>query len=455
MSQGTRLDFSFSPSAQANPKRRSGNAPFKLLVLGDFTGLPADDRTPLAQRQPRRVDLDSFDALMARWRPQCTWDNAPWVFTSLDDLHPDALLQRPAFQTLRTEAASAAEQGGALLGQLLGGAPAGLAGAAKPASTPPATAASGVDAFIRALLPATAPTPTDEPQRQATVHQALGDALRALLHSPDFQRLDRAWRGLHWLVQTLPLDDGLEIHALDVAQAELWDGLKAAEGRWADTGWHRAMAGDVANPAAWSMLLGLQQFGAEGADLALLAALGLSARAMGAPYVAAGSTDLALLTGPAQQAWQALRASEAAPWLGLVAPRVLLRRPYGRRSDPVELPGFEEFSGRPAHEQLLWGSGALAVGLLVAQAFAESGWDFQPGDHQHLDDLPQCTFEQDGEVVLQACAEAYLSDHAGQSLLDAGLMPLLSHKHRNAVSLMRCQSIAQPAQPLAGLPRGG
>jgi predicted component of type VI protein secretion system len=134
---------------------------------------------------------------------------------------------------------------------------------------------------------------------------------------------------------------------------------------------------------------------------------------------------------------------------------VLLRRPYGRRSDPVALPGFEEFIGRPDHEQLLWGPGSLAVGLLLAQGFAESGWAFEPGEHLQLDDLPQCTYEEDGEAALQACAETYLSNEAGQSLLSAGLMPLLSHRQRNAVRLMRLQSLAQPPQPLAGLSAKG
>jgi hypothetical protein len=36
-------------------------------------------------------------------------------------------------------------------------------------------------------------------------------------------------------------------------------------------------------------------------------------------------------------------------------------------------------------------------------------------------------------------------------LLEAGLMPVLSHKHRNAVRVMRFQSVAEPAAPLAGL----
>jgi hypothetical protein len=36
-------------------------------------------------------------------------------------------------------------------------------------------------------------------------------------------------------------------------------------------------------------------------------------------------------------------------------------------------------------------------------------------------------------------------------LLQAGLMPLMSHRHRNALTVLRFQSVAEPAAGLAGL----
>ena len=41
-------------------------------------------------------------------------------------------------------------------------------------------------------------------------------------------------------------------------------------------------------------------------------------------------------------------------------------------------------------------------------------------------------------------------DRAAEAILSAGLMPLLSRQARNAVRLMRFQSIASPAQALSG-----
>ena len=95
----------------------------------------------------------------------------------------------------------------------------------------------------------------------------------------------------------------------------------------------------------------------------------------------------------------------------------------------------------------------LRIEAILSRAFNAAGWDFEPGDVREIGDLPACTFQRDGETVLQPCAETLLGERAGQALLEAGLMPLMSHKHRNAVTVMRLQSVALPARPLAGLPQ--
>jgi len=90
------------------------------------------------------------------------------------------------------------------------------------------------------------------------------------------------------------------------------------------------------------------------------------------------------------------------------------------------------------------------VALLLGQAFTESGWDLAPGQVQDVDDLPAYAFSLNDEAQLQPCAEAWLGERASQALLEQGVMPLLSHRQRASVRLTRVQSIAEPAQPLAG-----
>ncbi len=439
-----RLEFTFS-AAPEGARRRESQGPLRLLLLGDFSALSARPRVPLADRPTLKVDVDNLDDVIARLAPAAKAAGQDVDFAGLDDFHPDSLHARlPLFQALREARAKPPETGADLLGGLLG------KGVAAPAAAP---APRGLDALIRDIVaPHIVPDTRAATQAYvAAVDAATGEQMRALLHDGAFQALEAAWRGVAWLVQNLELGEDLELHLLDVKRDELLADVVAAQGQLARTGLHRALADrwrNVPGAQGWHLLAGLYRFGASDADIGLLAALGIVASQAGGAFVAEADPALAGSDEAALAGWRALRASEAAPWLGLAAPRVLLRLPYGRGRDPLDSFAFEEAAAVPEHESLLWGNPALAVAMLVGRAFTAKGWDFEPGDESELADLPALNFERDGERVLQPCAERLLGEQALQAMLDAGLMPLASHKHRNAVTLVRFQSVAEPARAL-------
>lgn len=453
MPQRMEFGFSFGPS-DAAPSAQRG--PMRLLLLGDFSARPAGQKPALAERPSHRLDLDNLDEVMRRLAPSIQLPAGEIGFEKIDDFHPEQLYARlPLFQALRQARSRPVGGGdaGSLLDQLLG-----KSIAEKPLSSASATptAATGLDALIRNLVaPHIVADQTASLQaRYAAVDALIGEQLRGLLHAPDFQSLEAVWRGVQWLLANLELDAQLELHLFDVSREELMADIVASNGHWAQTGLHHALAErwrNLPGGQSWSALVGLYQFGASNADVGLLAALGLIASQAGGPLLAGGYPGLAALA-PAEQAnWQALRHSEAAPWIGLAGPRVLLRLPYGKKSDPVEGFAFEEFGATPVHEEFLWGNGALAVALAVGRSFNARGWDFEPGDEREIADLPAFSYLIDGEPELQACAEHYLGEEAGLALLAAGLMPLMSHRHRNALTLLQLRSVAEPAAALAGL----
>lgn len=436
-------------SGEAGGRRRG---PMRLLVLGDFSGRPTAERKPLADRPTHKVDIDNLDTVMARLAPRLQLPAGEVDFAELEEFHPDALYARlPLFQALREARAKPPAAGSDLLGSLLGKPAGAVATAAAPASP-----AQGIDAFIRSIVAPhiVADTSAQDQAYRSAVDAATAEQMRSLLHEPAFQALEAAWRGLQWLIQSLELDEDLQLHLFDVSRDELLADVVASNGQLAQTGLHHALADrwrNVPGGQGWTMLCGLYSFGPSDADVGLLAALGLIASQTGGPFIAAGDTSLAGDDANALAGWHALRASEAAPWIGLAAPRVLLRLPYGKGSDPITAFAFEEMPGSPVHEHLLWGPGSLAVALLTGRAFTARGWDFEPGDEREIGDLPAYTYLQDGERELQACAEHYLGEQGGNALLAAGLMPVLSHRHRNAVTVGRFQSVAEPARPLAAL----
>lgn len=427
-----RLEFEFSALPPAG-RPRSPRAARRLLLVGDFSGQPAAERRPLADRPTHRVDIDNLDSVLARLAPRLHGSAGAVDFEQLEDFHPDALYTRlDLFQALRDARRAPPQKAADLLGALLGG-PAAAAPAAAPA-------AGGLDELIRRVVaPHIVPDMRAETAAYlAAVDAAIAEQMRQLLHDPAFQALESAWRGVQWLVSGLELDESLQLHLFDATRDELLADVVAAQGQLANTGLYRALADrwrNVPGGEPWTLLAGLYGFGGSDGDVGLLAALGLIAAQAGGPFVARG--DEALAIAPTA-GWQALRRSEAAPWIGLAAPRVLLRLPYGKATDPVSAFAFEEFTGAPEHEHFLWGNPALAIALLAGRG----------GQVQQIDDLPAYTFTQDGERELQACAERYLGEQAGLAMLATGLMPVMSHRHRNAVTVMRLQSVAEPATAL-------
>lgn len=474
----TRMDFGFtfgSAKAGVSPRVRR-DEPLRLLVLADFSahglrGLPHPK--PLAQRVPVRVDIDNFDAVLRRMAPALTLELAAPIaarlalsFSTMDDFHPDQLLPHlphplpqplPATQATAAlpEAAPLTEDHAATLERLLGRKPTAAAGAS----------VGGLDQLIQSIVaPSLVPVqPAGQAQAQASSQAALGEVLRSVLHHPAFQSLEATWRGVQGLVRSLGLGEDLQVHLLDVSQAELQADVEAAHGLMSATELARCLLrqGDAdERSASWPVMVGLYAFGPSAADLRLLTSMAGVAQQVAGSFMAAAQPAVLGLTSFAaagddaewpgmaedeQARWAAFRRSPEAALVHLVAPRLLLRLPYGKATDPIERQPFEEMPAVFDHDACLWGSGVLACAQLMGQAFMAHGWGMRLGERLDVEDLPSYVVVRHGEKHLLACAEANLSERAGDRLLALGLMPLLSYKHRNAARLMSFQSMAAAA----------
>jgi type VI secretion system protein ImpC len=63
--------------------------------------------------------------------------------------------------------------------------------------------------------------------------------------------------------------------------------------------------------------------------------------------------------------------------------------------------------------------------------------------------MPLYQFSRDGEKEVKPCAEAWLTERAGDAILDQGLMAVLSIKGQDAVRLAKMQSISSQSKALA------
>ena len=490
------MQFSFSTHQKQGARQIDEDDAFRILVMANLGGnASARSAQPLAQRKPTSIDIDNFDKVMARFAPQLeiTLDGVPlgMTFQSIDDFHPDRLFAQlapfAALRQLRAELTDPAQfhRAAATLGmsaqatspavdapvdvsdmeRLLG----------RKAATTPAVAANtnnsaaDLNAWLRSVV-----TPHvvqdisgEQAQMLAAVDAAISVTMRGLLHHPAFQALEANWRSIDRLVRELDPGERIQLLLHDVRRDELAQDIQAHAADLSQSALHRQLCGPLTEPPngqPWSLLVTDLRVDARLDDLQLLATLGAMAARAGAPVLAAACPALlgcaSVVQLPEPRTWQALptdvadfwtalRHSPIAPWVGLALPRVLTRLPYGPQCDPISAFAFEEMQSRE-HEQYVWASPTFSLALLAGLSFIDSGWDMQLGDLLTIDDLPSHIYRDDGQAQQQACAEVSCSESAAEAILARGPMALLSLRQRNAVRLMRWQSIAEPAQPLRG-----
>ncbi len=463
---GLSFEFSFKPPQQ---QPELDELPMHILLMDNFSGHRS--KLALTERTFSTVDIDNFDQVMARHASVLDLDlsgtQIRLQFRNLDDFLPDALYRNvPLFAALREQLKK--DLPARLPAAAAAPAPAAdnsdnpfqalLRGDAKLAAPP----ARGFDAMIKQMLaPHLTPvTETHSPELAMLQDAACSLLMRAILQHPDFQALESAWRGVHFMLTQLELDHNLRLFLLDVSRAELAADCAANSAQLERSAsfqllaerWQRA-----ASPIPWSMLVAAFEFDASEADVALLAAMGAIAKHVNAPLLATAASSVVGCTSYLEQSeprdwladteqqarWTALGKSAQAPWLGLVMQRMLLRLPYGANTDRVEAFKFEEIDGVPLPQQFLWGSGALAVAALLAQSFLEDGWDMEPGSLRDIGQLPAYSYKVQGESILQPCAESALLERAADVGIASGLMPLQGFKNKNAVRLLCMQSLAR------------
>ncbi len=471
------MDFELQLGKRGELGRRSpADGARRLLVLGDFAGRgsrgDAPAREPLGTRTLVRVrqmgDGDGIDGAIRALAPvlglpaSIAGAAGALEIAALEDFHPDALFRR--LSVFRDPPRAPAPAGAVAIGdgdaddvaRLLGKRPA----AAKSASASPS---STIDDLIGKIV---AGHVASAPADAALDAVALGRVMRAVLHEPAFQALEARWRALELLVSRA--DEEVEILVLDVTRAELLADLLPGGDDAGDAKAdleRSALARRVLSPPGgrpFAALIGDFAFGPGADDGALLARLGALAAAARAPFVAGatpalvGCRSLAGANDPARwealapddaRRWQALRRGAAAPWIGLPLPRFLARAPYGAKTTAIDAFAFEEIEGRPAPEALCWASSAYLCALSLAR-----GDDADDSDE--IDDLPFFSFRSEGDVEMYPTAEVFWGERAADAALGRGLIPMLGARDRNAVRVVRLQSIADPPSALGGAASG-
>lgn len=463
------------------PKR-----PVRIAVLGDFSAGAArgrlDTGAELGKRKMIPVEFDTLEDALARLQVQLTLpigDGGAGVeleFGDLDSFHPDQLYQNvPVFKALAdlrkrlnntaTFAKAAAEvqgwagQGGRRVSRTgrrrsRSGAPAAGAKLSDFARlvgvAPDLDTSTPIDQMLRRIvgpLVQKAPDPKKD-ALVATVDEALSDAMRAVLHQPEFQNLESLWRGMDMLLRRLETGPMLQVLLVDVSAEEFAADLSST-GDLSETGLYQMLVEKPSHDknGGVQLICGLYQFEATPPHAELLGRMAKIARHAGAPFVTAMNPDAFMdrRNDPHPlivQAMEALRGLSEATHLALLAPRFLLRHPYGKRSDPISSFAFEEFTPSDGLRGMLWGHPAILAACVLGAP---------RGNTNSIGDLPfHYMTDEDGDQVALPCTERMVTVDTARRLASFGVRGLMAHKGQPEVRVAGLETLGGTTLALAG-----
>lgn len=304
----------------------------------------------------------------------------------------------------------------------------------------------------------------------AAIDRKLSEQINLIMHHPEFQQLEGAWRGLSYLVSNTETDEMLKIRVMNISKKELAKNLKKFKGvAWDQSPLFKKVYEEEYGQFGgepFGCLVGDYYFDHSPPDVELLRGMSQIAAASHTPFIAAAAPttmqmdswqelsnprDLTkIFQTPEYAAWRSLRESEDSRYIGLAMPRFLARQPYGAKSDPVEEFDFEEDVEGADHNKYAWANSAYAMATNITRAFKMYGWctrirGIESGGA--VENLPTHTFPtDDGGVDMKCPTEIAISDRREAELAKNGFMPLIHKKNSDFAAFIGAQSLQKPTE---------
>lgn len=302
---------------------------------------------------------------------------------------------------------------------------------------------------------------------------AISKQLAAIMHHPDFQRLEGTWRGLHYLVMNSETGTELKIKVLNCSKRELFKDLDRAVEFDQSQLFKKIYENEFGMPGGepYGALIGDYEFTNHPEDIDLLQKVSGVAAAAFCPFISAASPklfglnsftelsqprDLAKIFDSVEYTkWQSFRNSDDSRFVALVMPRVLSRLPYGKHTKPVEEFDFEEVeldaTGRPKsvpHEHYAWMNAAYVYGARLTDAFAKTGFCVAIRGKENgglVEGLPAHVFRSDdGDPDLKCPTEIGITDRREAELSKLGFLPLCHYKNTDYSVFFGAQTCQKP-----------
>ena len=296
------------------------------------------------------------------------------------------------------------------------------------------------------------------------IDQKLSAQLDAIMHDPEVQKLESAWRSLKFLVDRTDFRENIKIEIMNASKEELLEDFEDSP-EVPKSGLYKtiytAEYGQFGGQP-YSNIIANYDFGPGPQDVKLLQYVAAVSAMSHAPFIAAAGpqffgvdsfTELpnlkdlhSIFEGPQYTKWQAFRESEDARYVALTTPRFLLRLPYGQDTQPVKSFNYEE-DVSDSHDRYLWGNAAFAFASRLTDSFAKYRWCTNiigPMGGGTVDDLPLHQFESMGAIQTKIPTEVLISERREFELAEEGFISLTMRKGSDNACFFSANSVQKP-----------
>lgn len=326
----------------------------------------------------------------------------------------------------------------------------------------------GVQAFIDELLkPGRAEAKVSAnlvDDMVAEIDRKLSAQMDVILHNPELQKLESAWRSLKFLIDRTNFRENVRIDILSVKKEELLADFEDAP-EITKSGLYRKVYTQEYGQFGgqpYGLMVGNYEFGAGSQDMKLLQSMASVATMAHAPFIAAAGSQMfgledfsglpnmkdlkAVFEGPQYIKWKSFRESEDSRNVALTVPHFLLRLPYGPDTQPVKSFNYkEEMTG--GNSSFLWGNAAFSFATTITDSFAKYRWCANiigPQGGGAVENLPIYQYESMGEIQTKIPTEILISERREFELAEEGFVALAMRKGSDNAAFFSANSCQKP-----------
>ncbi|TQI81199.1 type VI secretion system protein ImpC [Serratia fonticola] len=300
----------------------------------------------------------------------------------------------------------------------------------------------------------------------ADLDQMISRQLDVVMHHPEFQKVESAWRGLKQLVDGTDFRQNVKIEVLDVSKEDLRQDFEDSPEIIQSGMYRHAYIQEYDTPGGEPIgaVISNYEFDAGAQDIALLRNISKVSASAHMPFI--GSVGPAFFGKSSMEEvaaikdignyfdraeyikWKSFRETDDARYIGLTMPRVLGRLPYGPDTVPVRSFNYVEEVKGPDHEKYLWTNASFAFAANMVKSFIKNGWCVQirgPQAGGAVTDLPIHLYDLGTGNQVKIPSEVMIPETREFEFANLGFIPLSYYKNRDYACFFSANSAQKPA----------